>query len=136
MLILWPIDFVVARLRYRNADAEVDILETSKAAHAARLMAFLTLLSFLLVIILYVIYMSNHPNSGELSWPGGSVLVKILIVIANISVFLAILLIIIAFLAWKNKYWNIAWQIHYTLVAIAILSATYIWKELGFLGWG
>jgi CubicO group peptidase (beta-lactamase class C family) len=135
ILISWPLDFLVARVRSRKAGADENLSGTRKAARTARVMASLVVVSNLLVIVFYVICMAGYPDSGELAWRGGTVVVKALILFANLSVVGALLLLGLAIRAWIFKYWNIAWRIHYSLVAFAVWGTAFAWQAMGFWGW-
>jgi hypothetical protein len=136
MLLSWPMDFVIARVRSRKAKAAKTITETSKATRTSRLAATLIVVTYLLVIFLYVSCIASYPDSGELVWHGGTMLAKALIILANLSALLSILLLVLAIKAWIFEYWNTAWRIHYTLIALTIFSTVFVWQAMGFLGWG
>lgn len=136
MLVLWPIDFMVARVRSRRYGTAKIRTGTYGSARAARRNAILIALSHLLVLGLYASVVAGYPDSGELMWSGGSVLVKTLIVFANLSVLLSAFLLVFAIRSWTDKYWNTAWRIHYTLVSLIVLSTVFVWQAMRFLGWG
>lgn len=135
MLILWPIDYLVSRVRSKKNDLAKIKTKTFKPARSARLAAILVGFSYLVVIFLYISYVSGHPNSGELQWQGGALLVKVLIVFTNLSMLLSIHLLVHMVRSWMFTYWNIAWRIYFTLIAMIFFSTVFVWQSMGFLGW-
>jgi hypothetical protein len=138
IFILWPIDYLVTRRRMRKLSTTSQGETSSKDARIARILAFSAVLVSLIVPILYVGYISSFPSfPGEvfLGWSGGSVLVKILIVCANLSIISMLVLVGSTIQAWKNGYWNIRWRVHYTLIMVVLLGVVCVWQQLGLIGW-
>lgn len=132
---LWPIDYAIGRLRTRKSGLSRSVDKNKKAARNARAAAYLAVITCLVVVFLFVSYISRYPNGGLLEWKNGTMLVKTLIGFANLSVVFSFLLAGFTIQAWRKGYWSAGWRIHYTLTTIAILCNSYLWQQLDLLGW-
>lgn len=120
----WPIGALFRVLCKRKK-------EEKRAPRLARWCAGVMSLLFLLFVLGMVGILSDQMNIMF----GVPPLLKILLILPLISVVLAIGTLIVAFLAWKNKYWSGCARLHYTLVILAALAFIWFlnyWNLLGF----
>ena len=130
MFVCWPLSFAVQFLRKPGIN-RVTLTDTRKRqGRAARWIAFLTGLSIGITIILYVAYLLNP--STRLNWCDGSLIVRSFIGLSIASTVLVLSLIWFTIHIWKNKFWSLIWRIHYTLVTLSGLIASYYLFRLFF----
>ncbi|MFC2004821.1 serine hydrolase domain-containing protein [Chloroflexota bacterium] len=128
-LFLWPVHYLLQHWRNRKSKSDESPSKKLRAAKAARSIAILETVLIFLVIGLYIVYFSAL--QGPMTWSEGTLLVKILYALAFISTLLAVVLVVFTVLMWKNRFWSIAWHMHYTLFTIAVLIGIYIVFEFG-----
>jgi CubicO group peptidase (beta-lactamase class C family) len=120
----WPIGALFRVLCKRKK-------EEKRAPKIARWIAGVMSVLFMLFVLGMVGTLSDQMNIMF----GVPPLLKILLVLPLMSVVLAIGTLIVAFLAWKNKYWSGCERLHYTLIVLAALAFIWFlnyWNLLGF----
>jgi hypothetical protein len=118
--IVWPISFVMCRLKGKAADIR-------GSGGIARLWAGLICMSNLVALLVVALVLARVSlPSVELEFQTGipSNLVVVLAFVVLLAIF-AVGIPVFAVLCWKNKYWSIVGRLHYSLVALA--SLTHIW---------
>jgi hypothetical protein len=106
-LIVFPIAYLVRRRRGGVAP--------TRAARAARWLAAIT--SVLNLILPAWLVLSLLEFAQTYVWPTGTV--STITRLWLLSVPLTLGIAVLAVLAWKDRYWNVASRVHYTLVALA-----------------
>ncbi|MFC1543464.1 serine hydrolase domain-containing protein [Candidatus Neomarinimicrobiota bacterium] len=118
---LWPVGWLVHLWRKQEAHPGKQILSKSRLARISRIVAFFVVITILAVATLYALY-SLDPQ-GPLSWKGGTTIARMLFVLLIACCVLSTGLIVFTFLAWKDRYWSLFGQVHYTLVVLAMLTS-------------
>ncbi len=121
----WPAGSLVRRTRKKPGNP-------SSMFHTARLWAGLIggLNLFFWISLAWVL--SSFANEMIYGVP---TVVKVLLLIGNLTSILALGLLVFLFLAWKNSYWSTLARLHYTLVCLSALAfVPYLayWNLLGF----
>jgi hypothetical protein len=144
-LLLWPLGVVLRALRRRAQSLKVGREGEQTAAaeeQASKRMAsglppwlarwlagVLCMLNVLFLLELGLI-LSNPANLAF----GVAPLLTTVFILALVSAILAVGVVILAFLAWREGFWSLGGRVHYTLVAVAQLSFTWelaYWNLLG-----
>jgi hypothetical protein len=66
---------------------------------------------------------------------GATPLLTAVFILALVSAFLTMGVVVCTFLAWWGRFWSTGWRVHYTLVALAALAFVWelaYWNLLGF----
>jgi hypothetical protein len=131
MVVVWPGGYLAARLRAWKRNEAVPRTKQPRGARIARAVACLAGVTFFAAIFVHLGYSLNP--QGPLKWFNSTPLVKVLLVIANLSLVLSVAFVVCCAKAWKERYWSIAGRIYYTLVAIAALCGAYLLHLSGLL---
>ncbi|MGD8491203.1 MAG: serine hydrolase domain-containing protein [Anaerolineae bacterium] len=122
-VVVWPLGWLLGRLHQRTGRARS---RGRRARWLAGLVGGLNLL-FLVGCLPLIL-------SGALAY-GASPLLIALLVLPILTGVLALLLVVLAAIAWKDRLWTLVSRIHYSLVALAAVAfagwAAY-WNLLGF----
>jgi CubicO group peptidase (beta-lactamase class C family) len=147
-LLLWPLGFVLRAVRRRAQSRKVGREgvqaatlapqgEQSSKGMAGGLRAFLArwLASVLgalnLLFLLLLLLILSNPT--DLAF-GVTPQLTTVFVLALISAILTVGMVVYALLAWRGRFWNVGWRVHYTLVALATLAFAWelvYWNLLG-----
>lgn len=132
VFVLWPMGYVVRRIRTRKPGSAETEYEQGKVATIARVVAMLTVTAILVLTFLY-----RGPLGGYLVHSldrGETPLTKALL---GLFFSTPIILVIFAVLVWKNRYWSIQGRVQYTLIVLGALVGVYILRDLwGLMFWG
>jgi CubicO group peptidase (beta-lactamase class C family) len=131
-LALWPVSYVVRRMRARKQQSMAPEYKRRNAATVARLMATVTVTAILALTLLYRGPLGGHlvsaPSRGE------TPLTKALL---GLFFGMPIILVMFGILAWKYRYWHIQGQVQYTLVTLGALIGVLLLRDLwGLMFWG
>jgi CubicO group peptidase (beta-lactamase class C family) len=144
-LLLWPLGFVLRAVRRRAQSTKLDREGLQPAAPgeqtsrrmAGGLRAFLArwlagvlcALNVLFLLLLLLIL----SNPADLVF-GVTPLLTTVFILALVCAILTVGVVILAFLAWRERIWSVGGRVHYTLVALATLAFTWelvYWNLLG-----
>jgi len=125
-VLVWPLRFLVNRVRHRDAAKESVPLPTRLAIWVSWVASALGLFFAIAFLITSV---GPHIAHGIPSATAG------LLIIPLIMSVLTIVMVIFTVLAWVRRDWSLAWRVYYTLVMVA--SVAFIWFLYSFnlLGW-
>jgi len=115
----WPVGWLVHLLRKQEAHSGKHIPRKSRLAQASQIVALIVVITILAVATLYALY-SLDPQ-GPLSWKGGTTIARTIFVLLIASSVLSTMLVVLTFMAWKERYWSLFGRAHYTLVVLAAL---------------
>jgi CubicO group peptidase (beta-lactamase class C family) len=123
----------VALVRFiRNRRLGSDWKLTSHSARAAGLILFgISLLNLLFVVGLALWFRPMHPSELH----GIPLTVEIVIGLGVLSAVLTVGALIYTVLAWKDRYWGVAFRVYYTLVTIAAIAFVWFLHYWNWLGW-
>jgi hypothetical protein len=121
----WPVTALVRRLRGGQT------LDPRLARLARWLAIVVGILNLLFVVGFAAVLMQGL--SGASPYPPSWFIA--LLVIPIVTAVLSIALLVLAVLAWKNRYWSLVGRLHYSLVTLAALTFVWFvnyWNLLGF----
>lgn len=124
-VLAWPLAFLIRRLRGRPA-------QDPRPARLVRLLAALLGILNLFFIIGFSAAMMQGLTGGLPYTPPWLVALLLIPILTSI---LAIILLLSAVPAWKNRYWSLVGRLHYSLVTLAALAFVWLanyWNLLGF----
>lgn len=119
MLIVTFIRFL--RNRRRGAD------QTPSSRAAARLIVGISLLNLLFIV--------GNVMWGEQIVFGIPFAYKVTLGLGVLSALLTVAALVYTVLAWKDRYWGVAFRIFYTLVAVAAVAFVWFLNQWNLLGW-
>ncbi len=105
---------------------------TGTALWARRLAGLMSLLNLAFVFGLIAAIYGLKPGAFA---GGPPPVVMAIFVLPLLAAALAVVVSLLAFAAWKNRYWSLAGRLHYSLVAVAGLAfawSLHYWDLLGF----
>jgi CubicO group peptidase (beta-lactamase class C family) len=121
----WPVTALVRRLRKTQTD-------DPRLARLARWLAFVVAILGLLFLVGFAAVLMQG-LSGSSPYPPSWFIA--LLVLPIVTAVLSIVLLALAILAWKNRYWSLVGRLHYSLVTLAGLVFVWLanyWNLLGF----
>jgi hypothetical protein len=121
MLIAAPVQAVINRRRGG---------ETRSASPTARWI--LVAVSFLNLVFLFGMLFGYRPPT-ELH--GVALPIRLLLATTVISALLTASALVYAVLAWKDRYWGVAFRTYYTLVTVAAVAFVWFLNQWNLLGW-
>jgi CubicO group peptidase (beta-lactamase class C family) len=124
-VLAWPVAALIRRLRRRQT-------HDPRLARLARWLAVVVgILNLLFVVGLAAVLTQGLSGGGPYppSW------FVALLAIPILTAALTVVLLVLAVMAWKNRYWSLAGRLHYSLVTLAALAFVWLanyWNLLGF----
>jgi hypothetical protein len=131
MFLVWPIGYLLARMRTRGSGAAEVEHRKRRSSRVARMVAILTAIVMFGISSLLIVHLVNP--QGPLDWKGGSLVEKAMLGLASLGTALSVILAFFTLRAWKNRYWSILGRIHYTLITLAALSSVYLLQAFDLL---
>jgi CubicO group peptidase (beta-lactamase class C family) len=130
--LLWPVRYVVRRVRTRKQEGEETERRQGKVATIALIVAMLTVTAVLVLTLLY-----RGPLGGALVHSldrGETVLTKALL---GIFFSTPIILVVLTVLVWRKRCWSIQERVVYTTIVLGALAGVYLLRDLwGLMFWG
>jgi hypothetical protein len=124
-VLAWPVASLVRRLRRRQG-------RDPRLARIARWLAMAVGILNLAFIVGFAATLTQGLSGGGPYPPSWFVA---LLVLPIVTAALSVVLLALAVLAWKNRYWSLAARLHYSLVTLAGVVFTWLanyWNLLGF----
>ena len=122
---LWPVGYVVRRIRTRELGHAETRHKQGQVATIARVVAMMTVTAIVVLTFLY-----RGPLGGTLVHSldrGETPLTKALL---GLFFSTPIVLVVLAVLVWKNRYWSVQERVQYTLVTLGALVGIYVLRDL------
>ncbi|HEY5731569.1 MAG TPA: serine hydrolase, partial [Anaerolineales bacterium] len=117
---------VVAFIRFlRNRQRIAD--QTPSSCRASRLIAWISILNLLFIV--------GNVMWGEQIVFGILFAYKVVLGLGVLSALLTVGALVYAALAWKDRYWGVAFRIYYTLVTVAAVAFVWFLNQWNLLGW-
>lgn len=125
--LIWPVGFLVRRIRRRNVGA-VAGPQVGSLCRRGRLVALLAAIVLLGAIYPYLVYSLSTPGSpGPM---GGSVAALIVVILLLCSMALSLLLSVVVYQAWKRRLFALPARIYFTAVSAAIFVSSILWLDI------
>jgi len=103
-----------------------------RGANAAEwIIQAICLLNFLFLIGLAIWFRPMHPSELH----GISLIVEVVIGLGLLAALLTPAALVYTVLAWKNRYWGVAYRIYYTLATVAAVGFVWFLNYWNWLGW-
>jgi len=116
----------------RNRRSSGDRKPESRGARAAGLIIFgISLLNLLYLVGIAIWFRPMHPSELH----GIPLIVEIVMGLGVLSAVLTVGALVYAVLAWKDRYWGVAFRIYYTLVTVAAVAFVWFLHYWNWLGW-
>ncbi len=125
VFVLWPVGYVVRRIRIRKSGNAKTEHEPGKVATIARVVAILVVTAILVLTFLY-----RGPLGGYLVHSldrGETPLTKALL---GIFFSTPIILVVLAVLVWRKRYWSTQERVQYTIVMVGALVGVFLLRDL------
>ena len=123
VLIVWPIIFVVSRRRQVPSS-------TNRLAGPARVIAG----AALLIIAGFILWVHPSGDTDVVRNFGYHPPMRQWFVIPYLTAPIAVLVLYLAYRAWRERWWSLIGRVHYTLVALAIVWSLLYLRVWGFIG--
>ena len=123
VLTLWPIIFVVSRRRQVPSS-------TNRLAGPARVIAA----AALLIIAGFILWAYPGEDADVVRNFGYDTSIRQWFVIPYLIAPIAILVLYLAYRAWRERWWSLLGRVHYSLVALSILWSLLYLRVWGFIG--
>jgi hypothetical protein len=123
----------VAMVRFiRSRRSGSDQKPVLRGANAAEwIIQAICLLNFLFLIGLAIWFRPMHPSELH----GISLIVEVVIGLGLLAALLTPAALVYTVLAWKNRYWGVAYRIYYTLATVAAVGFVWFLNYWNWLGW-
>jgi hypothetical protein len=124
-VLAWPLAALIRRLRKRQT-------HDSRLARLARWLAIVVGIVNLLFVAGFAVVLMQGLSGGGPYPPSWFVA---LLVLPLLTAALTAVLLALAVMAWKNRYWSLVGRLHYTVITLAALGFVWLanyWNLLGF----
>jgi CubicO group peptidase (beta-lactamase class C family) len=124
-VLAWPVAALIRRLRGRQT-------HDPRLARIARWLAIVVAVFDLLFVVGFAALLMQGLSGGEPYPPSWFVALLVLPVLTGA---LTVVLLVLAWMTWKNRYWSLVGRLHYSLVTLAALAFVWLtnyWNLLGF----
>ena len=129
LLSMLPVGLIRA---IRNRRADMNQTPASRGSRVAGSIIFgICLLDLLFLIGLAIWFRTMRPSELH----GLSLIVEIVIGLGLLAALLTPAALVYTVLAWKDRYWGVAFRIYYTLVTIAAMAFVWLLHYWNWLGW-
>ena len=124
VLTVWPIIFVVSRLRRVPSS-------TNRLAGPARVIAA----AAVLIIVGFVFWVLSGEDAEDVVRNFGyHPSIRLWFIIPYLIAPIAVLVLYLAYRAWRERWWSLLGRVHYTLVALSIVWSLVYLRIWGFIG--